>query len=125
MIEQYGAGKKNEKHRHTPDMSKVKRYASQERHKQRQAEHRGKTVTLYKPEPATDSKTKKLQVYVEDPDTKKIKKVSFGHSQYEDYTRHGDTDRKDDYCARSKGLKGTNDVTSANYWSRKVLWNCP
>ena len=29
----------------------------------------------------------------------------------------------DFYCARSFGIKGRNDKTSANYWSRK-MWRC-
>lgn len=109
--------------RHTPDMKKVARYASDEKHRQKKAEYQGKEVKLYKPEPS-EAKTKKLQVYVEDPKTHKIKKVSFGHPDYEDFTTHGDKDRRENYCARSEGVKGVKDVTSANYWSRKVLWKC-
>ena len=30
---------------------------------------------------------------------------------------------KKSYCARSSGIKGTDDKFSANYWSRKK-WNC-
>lgn len=111
--------------KHTPDMKKVKEFASEEQHDPHQAEYRGKKVVLYKPEPATDSKTKKLRVFVKDPKSNKIKKISFGHSDYTDFTRHEDKNRKENYCARSAGIKGTDDVTSANYWSRKVLWNCP
>jgi hypothetical protein len=31
--------------------------------------------------------------------------------------------RKKSYCARSGGIKGTNNKLSANYWSRKA-WDC-
>ena len=31
--------------------------------------------------------------------------------------------RKKSYCARSSGIKGTDNKLSANYWSRKA-WNC-
>lgn len=31
--------------------------------------------------------------------------------------------RKKSYCARSGGIKGTGDIFSANYWSRRA-WNC-
>lgn len=40
------------------------------------------------------------------------------------------TKRGDNYCARSFGIKDSNgrptrnDKGSANFWSRKVLWNC-
>ena len=30
---------------------------------------------------------------------------------------------KKSYCARSSGIKGTDDKFSANYWSRRK-WNC-
>ena len=31
--------------------------------------------------------------------------------------------RKKSYCARSGGIKGTDNKLSANYWSRK-MWSC-
>lgn len=31
--------------------------------------------------------------------------------------------RKKSYCARSGGIKGTNNKLSANYWSRRA-WEC-
>jgi hypothetical protein len=31
--------------------------------------------------------------------------------------------RKKSYCARSGGIKGTNNKLSANYWSRRA-WDC-
>lgn len=34
------------------------------------------------------------------------------------------TKRGDAYCARSSGIKGRKDPKSANFWSRKYLWNC-
>lgn len=34
------------------------------------------------------------------------------------------TKRGDNYCARSSGIKGKNNIKSANFWSRKYLWNC-
>jgi len=34
------------------------------------------------------------------------------------------TKRGDRYCARSKGLGNLNNPNSANFWSRRYLWNC-
>ena len=53
------------------------------------------------------------------------KKVSFGDSSYQDYTKHKDKDRKEAYIARHKknedhGLSG---VKTAGFWSRNLLWN--
>lgn len=31
--------------------------------------------------------------------------------------------RGQSYCARSSGIKGTKDITSANFWARK-MWAC-
>lgn len=33
------------------------------------------------------------------------------------------TKRGDNYCARSSGIKGKDNLNSANFWSRK-LWSC-
>lgn len=114
---------------HCPDMHLVHKY-NKMKSKQRQADYRGKKVTLYKPEP-TDTGKKKLRVFVQDPDTGNIRKITFGDVDYADYTQHRNKERRQDYCARSKGIdcgKGDDEkkcpVTSANFWSRMVLWNC-
>ena len=54
--------------------------------------------------------------------------VHFGYVGMEDYTTHCDDNRRKNYLARSGGiLDGSgnltkDDIFSANYWSRKVLW---
>ena len=53
--------------------------------------------------------------------------VHFGSKGYEDYTQHGDKERKASYLARHKAredwtLQG---VTSAGFWARWLLWNKP
>ena len=53
--------------------------------------------------------------------------VSFGHSEYKDFTQHGDETRRRAYLARHKknekwGIEG---VRTAGFWSRYVLWNLP
>jgi hypothetical protein len=47
-------------------------------------------------------------------------KIHFGDPNYK---ISPGTDRGDNYCARSAGIKGANDPTTANYWARQ-LWNC-
>lgn len=37
--------------------------------------------------------------------------------------KKGNPERKKSYCARSGGIKGTNNKLSANYWSRRA-WEC-
>ncbi len=47
----------------------------------------------------------------------------------EDYTQHYDLKRRDNYLLRSAGIKDKggrrtkDDPLSANYWSRRILWD--
>jgi len=52
---------------------------------------------------------------------KKETKVHFGDPLMPEYPG---TKRGDAYCARSKGIGNLNNPRSANFWSRKYLWNC-
>lgn len=81
-----------------------------------EAEYKGREVKLNKP---MKGDTKKFKVYVKDGD--KVKKVNFGAKGMN--IKKGNPERKKSYCARSGGIKGTKDKTSANYWSRR-MWNC-
>ena len=82
------------------------------------ATHKGKKVTLNKP---TQGDIKKFKVFVKDPSTGRVKKINFGARGMS--IKKNNPDRKKSYCARSGGIKGTNNRLSANYWSRK-MWNC-
>jgi len=82
------------------------------------AEYQGRKVTLNKP---MAGDVKKFKVYVKDPSTGRVKKVNFGAKGMS--IKKDNPDRKKSYCARSGGIKGTNNKLSANYWSRK-MWNC-
>jgi Family of unknown function (DUF5754) len=58
-----------------------------------------------------------------------VKLVKFGLRGMEDYTQHYDEKRRDNYLSRSAGIKDKtgrptkDDPFSANYWSRRILWN--
>jgi hypothetical protein len=86
-------------------------------------EYRGRQVTLNKPrrigkgKPGYGKKTR--EVFVKDPKTGNIKRVTFGDPNLGAHP--GDKKRKRSYCARSKGLGS--DKTKANYWSRRQ-WKC-
>ena len=82
------------------------------------ATYQGKKVTLNKP---TQGDIKKFKVFVKDPSTGRVKKINFGAKGMS--IKKNNPDRKKSYCARSGGIKGTNNRLSANYWSRK-MWNC-
>jgi hypothetical protein len=74
------------------------------------------------------SPNKKFEVYAKDKFTGKVKHIHFGQKGYEDYTQHHDKQRRDNYLARSAGIKDSqgrltkDNPGSANYWSRKYLW---
>lgn len=80
---------------------------------------------LYKPFPS-QKKGKKMSVYVMKNGKKRL--IHFGDSNMQDYTQHGDKQRRDNYLKRSAGIKDKNgnltknDKNSSNYWSRKILW---
>ena len=57
-----------------------------------------------------------------------IKTIHFWDSNMKDYTQHKDKVRRKSYLARSAWIKDKsgnltkNNILSANYWARKVLW---
>jgi hypothetical protein len=55
--------------------------------------------------------------------TDKGKKVYFGASGYEDFTQHGDKERKRLYLARHRSREDWGDKDTAGFWSRWLLWN--
>ena len=56
---------------------------------------------------------------------KKIKTTHFGAKGYEDYTTHGDDERKDRYIQRHKTRENFADYKSAGSLSYHILWNKP
>ena len=90
-------------------------------------QYHGETFAGFnKPKRAPDGSKKKFVVLGKEGD--EIKKVSFGHRDYEDYRQHGSEKRRDNYLARSAGIRNKSgeltkdDKFSANYWARKKLW---
>ena len=80
---------------------------------------------LYKPFPSK-AKGKKMSVYVKKDGRKKL--IHFGDSSMKDFTQTGDKKKRQQYLARSAGIRdGKGRLTkdnknSANYYSRRVLW---
>ncbi len=91
------------------------------------AKYKGQTVELRKPKkiPGVTPPGKKLTVYVRD-DEGEVRQIHFGDSEY----RHNYSEKaRKSYLARSAGIRDgdgnltKDDPTSANFWSRRVLWN--
>jgi hypothetical protein len=83
-----------------------------------EATFQGKTVPLNKP---MAGDVKKSKVYVDPDGDGKAKKINFGDKTLS--IKKDQPARKKSYCARSGGIKGTSDKSSANYWSRRA-WDC-
>lgn len=88
----------------------------------------GKPI-LYKHWKNTTSSKNKMWVYVKADTKKGYKRIGFGLKGMQDYRQHKDKKRRASYLARSGGIKDKNgnltknNKNTANYWSRKVLWN--
>lgn len=70
-------------------------------------------------------KTKKYKVVVYDKNDDKKKTIHFGAKGYEDFTIHGDNERKYRYIDRHKGKEDWNDPFTAGFWALHALWNKP
>ena len=55
------------------------------------------------------------------------KTVHFGASGYQDYTTHGDEQRKASYLARHRTTENwtLSGINTAGFWARHLLWNEP
>ena len=67
---------------------------------------------------------KKMMAIFYDEAKKKVKTTHFGASGYEDYTTHGDLQRKQNYLSRH-GNENWNDYMTAASLARFILWNKP
>ena len=69
----------------------------------------------------SDKPQKKYMVL--NPNTNKW--VYFGQMEYEDYTKHRDEKRRENYLKRTANIRGQwqDNPYSANMISRKILWN--
>ena len=69
----------------------------------------------------SNRKNKKYAIY--DPNNKKL--IHFGQMGYEDYTKHKNLHRRDNYLLRTANIRGSwkNDKYSANNLARVLLWD--
>jgi hypothetical protein len=75
-----------------------------------------------------------IKVYVSNRKSKKYmvknqydKWVHFGEIGYEDFTKHNNSEKRNNYLARSSNIKGNwkNNIFSANNLARVILWDAP
>jgi len=93
----------------------VEQYSTPEIVLQKAQHYLGKNVRLF-----ISNKTDKKYM-VEDPNGKMI---HFGAIGYEDYTKHGDEFRRNNYLARTSNMKGNwrDNPYSPNNLARNLLW---
>ena len=73
---------------------------------------------------ASTSQGKKLMAIFYDEAKKKVKTTHFGAVGYEDYTTHGDLQRKQNYLSRHSN-ENWNDYMSSGSLAYYILWNKP
>jgi hypothetical protein len=81
--------------------------------------YRGEKFSGYNKPKRTPGAKKKFAVLAKQGDQTKL--VRFGDPKMS--IKKDQPANKKSYCARSSGIKGTNNKLSANYWSRKA-WDC-
>ena len=53
------------------------------------------------------------------------KLIHFGSSQHSNFTIHRDEKRKQNYISRHKSNENWNDILTAGFWAKHLLWNKP
>jgi len=74
--------------------------------------------------PSTSSSKKMMAIFYDEA-KKKVRTTHFGASGYDDYTTHGDLQRKQNYLARHEKTERWNDYMTAGSLSRWILWGKP
>ena len=49
--------------------------------------------------------------------------IHFGAKNYQDFLMTGDETKRQNYIKRHQVSENWNDITTAGYWSRWILWN--
>jgi hypothetical protein len=86
-----------------------------------------KDKPLHKPYKSTKTGKKGMVYVASNGGGKRL--IHFGDANMKDFRQHGDSARRKNYLERSGGIRDKsgnltkNNKNSANYWSRKVLWN--
>lgn len=81
-----------------------------------------KNIVFVKLSPAT-AKDKKYKMEFFNKDKKKVKTSQFGQAGASDFTKHGDTARRDRYDNRHKAREDWDDMVSKGALSKWILWN--
>ena len=99
-----------------PSLQEVNKYSNYTKAKRQTRKFLGKNAKLF----LSTRKNKKFMVI--DPETGH--KIHFGQMGYEDFTKHNDPKRRENYMRRTANIRGQwrNDKYSPNMLSRCILW---
>ena len=99
-----------------PSSDSIWKYSNPRQAQKMAFKYLGKDAILYR----SRTKNKKYRIF----DKIHNKWVNFGQMMYEDYTKHKNKTRRQNYLTRSKGIKGNwkSNKYSANNLSRNVIW---
>ena len=94
----------------------INKYSNPKKVQEKAKKYLGEGAIIYR----SAKKDKKYMIY--NPNTKKW--VHFGQIPYEDFTKHQDPKRRENYLKRTANMRGNwkNDKYSANNLSREILW---
>jgi hypothetical protein len=94
----------------------INKYSNPKKVQEKAKKYLGEGAIIYR----SIKKDKKYMIY--NPNTKKW--IHFGQIPYEDFTKHQDPKRRENYLTRTANMRGNwkNDKYSANNLSREILW---
>jgi hypothetical protein len=97
-------------------LDELKLYSNFDTAQERAEEYLGKDAMLF----TSPKKDKKYRIY----DPVKCKWVDFGAMGYEDFTKHQDEERRQNYLSRALKIKGNwkNNAYSPNNLAIHILW---
>ena len=112
---QYGSGLSKQAD-NISEYDEINKYSNPKKVQEKAKKYLGEGAIIYR----SAKKDKKYMIY--NPNTKKW--VHFGQIPYEDFTKHQDPKRRENYLKRTANMRGNwkNDKYSANNLSREILW---
>ena len=112
---QYGSGLSKQAD-NISEYDEINKYSNPKKVQEKAKKYLGEGAIIYR----SAKKDKKYMIY--NPNTKKW--VHFGQMPYEDFTKHQDPKRRENYLKRTANMRGNwkNDKYSANNLSREILW---
>lgn len=72
---------------------------------------------------SVDTSPHKYKVVLFDKNRNKLRTLHFGASGMSDFTIHKDVERKKRYIKRHTARENFDDIKTAGFWAKNLLWN--